>query len=673
MWIIRLGKRIQGPYTEEKLRTMVARNEFSSLYQVHCGDGEWVSARDLVNRLTAGSEIAEKWESEAKRRQAMRAAAEATKFAHTARADASQQRQGPTEQTRPGNFRQQSDIGGDPSSASGISVEVSGCGKSVVAHDGRGAKTILHPTSFVMRQNELTAIIGPSGCGKSTLLSLLTGRERPSVGSISVFGCDLNSDLETVRRLINVVRQENVFLKELTVRASLKFTAALRLPATTSPDEINERVSAAIGMVHLNGLEETRIKKISGGQQRRLSLAQELLSNPDVLYLDEVTSGLDVKADAETMELLHDIALTGRSIAIITHNLDNLQGNCEKLLVLAAGGYVVFHGSPADACRHFKVGRVSDLLPIVQSMSKVDAAENAERIRQKFYSTEKDRTLAQEVRIPQHRQRDRQLHDFRVLLSRQTAQLFASPTESLFALLICAVVGVSVMLVSTDIKESGISPVMTLLLTCYFVGLLHGGQEIVRDRLLFWREAGTGMPISAYLASKVFVQGTIVSFQATVLMALVMNAIDSRIETINLCMIAALVGITGLSTGLLVSALSPNSAAANTVQLLPMIAQYLFSGIDGPLTKEFPKFCARSFSIIHYALHKTLAWLKVAQTEGGESRLAPKVEAALTNIDVIDFSLAHVAVVAAMQSAIMLCLTYFMLVRTAKSTDPMRS
>ena len=105
-----------------------------------------------------------------------------------------------------------------------------------------------------------------------------------------------------------------------------------------------------LSTVGLTERRHTKIRDLSGGQLKRASLANEILSRPNLLFLDEVTSGLDEQADREMMRLFREIANTGKTILCVTHTSANVDGNCTLVVVLASGGKLAFVGSPAERC-----------------------------------------------------------------------------------------------------------------------------------------------------------------------------------------------------------------------------------------------------------------------------------------------------------------------------------
>ena len=194
-------------------------------------------------------------------------------------------------------------------------VELSAVGlKRVVQDPAAGAPfTILDGISLVVRPHEFVCLLGPSGSGKSTLLAMLSGRSAPDEGSVAINGEDLYADFEALKADIAVVPQKVLLHETLAVEAALRYTAELRLPPDVRQDEVESLVADIVGVVGLSERRATAIRYLSGGQIKRASLANELISRPSLLLLDEVTSGLDEQTDREVMSLFREIADGGKN------------------------------------------------------------------------------------------------------------------------------------------------------------------------------------------------------------------------------------------------------------------------------------------------------------------------------------------------------------------------
>jgi ABC transport system ATP-binding/permease protein len=227
---------------------------------------------------------------------------------------------------------------------------------SLVARDltvtlGNG-KVLLDHVSFPLGERCLLGIIGPSGAGKSTLLGALTGMRPANGGSVLYDDRDLYAHYAELRHRIGLVPQENILHTQLTARRALRYAAELRFPRDTSKAERNRRVDEVLAELSLTSHAETRTDRLSGGQQKRVNVALELMTKPSLLFLDEPTSGLDPGLDKSVMEMMSGLAKDGRTVIVVTHSVANLD-ICDRLLVLVPGGKVAYFGPPQDGLKHF--------------------------------------------------------------------------------------------------------------------------------------------------------------------------------------------------------------------------------------------------------------------------------------------------------------------------------
>jgi ABC transport system ATP-binding/permease protein len=158
---------------------------------------------------------------------------------------------------------------------------------------------------------EFVCILGASGSGKSTLMHALSACAPADSGQVFLNNVSLYANFQALKQGIAFVPQQYVLHESLTLREALSFTAQLRLPPDTSATGIAAAVNRALERVDLGTRAQTAIGHLSGGQQKRASLANEIVSQPNLLFLDEVTSGLDEGTDWEMMKLFRRMADTG--------------------------------------------------------------------------------------------------------------------------------------------------------------------------------------------------------------------------------------------------------------------------------------------------------------------------------------------------------------------------
>lgn len=215
----------------------------------------------------------------------------------------------------------------------------------------------LHPFSATARSGMLVGVMGASGSGKSTLLHLLAGSEQPTFGDILLDGHPVTSPSNRSR--IGLVPQADHLLPELTVRENLYYAARLAF-GQESAEQAEQRAEACLRQLGLWEARDLPVgdalrKTISGGQRKRLNIAMELIREPEVLLVDEPTSGLSSKDSELLMDLLKQMTYGGTLVIAVIHQPSgDIFRSFDALWVMDQGGYPVFTGRPLDALTHFR-------------------------------------------------------------------------------------------------------------------------------------------------------------------------------------------------------------------------------------------------------------------------------------------------------------------------------
>ena len=192
---------------------------------------------------------------------------------------------------------------------------------------------------FEVAEGECFALLGPNGAGKTTTVEILEGYRRRSAGEVEVLGFDPERSGVDFRERIGIVLQSSGIHRDLTVEEVVSLFGGY-YPEPRPTDEVIELV----------GLEEkrrARTKTLSGGQQRRLDLALGIVGDPDLVFLDEPTTGFDPSARRRSWELVDSLRSLGKTILLTTHYMDEAQSLADRVAVLA-GGRIVASGSPAS-------------------------------------------------------------------------------------------------------------------------------------------------------------------------------------------------------------------------------------------------------------------------------------------------------------------------------------
>ena len=225
-----------------------------------------------------------------------------------------------------------------------------------------GIKTILDlsQVNLTIRPGELVAIIGGSGAGKTTLMNCMNGFEPANSGDVLINGNSLYRNRDAFRLQIGFVPQEDIVHDNLTVNEMLTFAAQLRLPQGLSQQELNGHIQSTLQAVELENHRDKLIRKLSGGQKKRSSIAVEMIADPAIFFLDEPTSGLDPEMEQSLISRLRAYAHDGaKTVVVVTHTLQSIT-LYDKIIFLApsvngSGGRLAFFGSYEETLHSFEV------------------------------------------------------------------------------------------------------------------------------------------------------------------------------------------------------------------------------------------------------------------------------------------------------------------------------
>lgn len=433
-----------------------------------------------------------------------------------------------------------------------------------------GGRRILKDVSIDVAKGRFLGIIGGSGQGKSTLLNALCGIVPATTGSVTASGIILQSPKDVASAGIGYVPQADIVHRELLVEDALHYAARIRLRAPRS--QIEDVVAATMELLELTEHRHKRIAQLSGGQQKRVSVASELLASPDYLFLDEPTSGLDPQTEQALMGILAEMAVRRQmGVVCTTHVLQN--ANLLHRMAYISRGRVLFHGAPADGSRFFlrsgrpiaaesvrsSFGSANDSFWNAMGSASASAPGDGSLKRQAeqddTYFLEKIRLIYQRAQnlklkpeeqdseadeweqeykkssyfvppvsagrnasaMPPKREPVGAWSGLMLLLSRQWKLLISSKLNYLFLLMQAVVIGAMIAWVDDN-------PVLQLFLsviaTLWF-GCSNGAQQIVAELAIFRRERLAGLGIHTYLLSKFVFLTLVTVLQALLLFGMV--------------------------------------------------------------------------------------------------------------------------------------------------------
>jgi ABC-2 type transport system ATP-binding protein len=214
---------------------------------------------------------------------------------------------------------------------------------SVISVDGLvksyGRHEVLHGISFAVEAGEVFGLLGPNGAGKTTTVEILEGYRGRDAGDVRVLGQDPGGAGSDFRARIGIVLQSSAVYPLLSVEETLDLFAGY-YPRPRRPDEVIE-------LVGLTDKADARVRTLSGGQLRRLDLALALVGDPELIFLDEPTTGFDPAARRHAWETIRDLRELGKSILLTTHYMEEAQRLSDRIAILG-DGRIVATGSPEE-------------------------------------------------------------------------------------------------------------------------------------------------------------------------------------------------------------------------------------------------------------------------------------------------------------------------------------
>lgn len=466
---------------------------------------------------------------------------------------------------------------------------------------------MLEKVSIKVPRGHFMAIVGPSGCGKSTLLKTVAGINLESAGDIKWDGRNLSEDGDLEPWEFGYVPQFSIAYDELTVEESIDNAIKLKVKTRNRAEmeKIGDRIIEQVG---LDAIRESRVAVLSGGQKRRLGLALEMATNPDLLLCDEVTSGLDPKSENEIVQLLHKLAKTDNRIVIsVTHSLGNLD-LYDSVLVLYAGK-VVYHGPPRALNHYFGVSEAEDVYPALAKREPEAWHISWDKHAEAYYQTVPGMSEGPIVRTEEEQaERKRKsrgpgfFSQLAVLSERRWKIFFRDKTQLFLQMAMLVIFPIIVVLFAFDgipdlkrpsdtrsnnleaeIREermitenrmevggllSGLVMFQVVLLS--LMGSNNSAREIAGEREIFEKEKLGGLKTMSYLGSKVMFLSVLVLVQSLWMYLFV--SIFAQIPSLAIAHAAMLVlvnaGMTAVCLGISASMKSADQASLLSIYLV---------------------------------------------------------------------------------------------------------
>lgn len=196
-----------------------------------------------------------------------------------------------------------------------------------------GEKVAVVGLDLTIREDEVFAILGPNGAGKTTTIKMLCCLTSPTAGDAEVYGHSVVNASDDVKQLINISPQETAVAPNLTVRENLELVATLY---GYDKAEVKARADEMMKFFKLSDRANDRAKKLSGGLQRRLSIALAIISEPKILFLDEPTLGLDVRARRDLWKIIEELKVK-MTVILTTHYLEEVEALADRVMIMSKG------------------------------------------------------------------------------------------------------------------------------------------------------------------------------------------------------------------------------------------------------------------------------------------------------------------------------------------------
>lgn len=513
---------------------------------------------------------------------------------------------------------------------------------------------ILQDVNLDIGSNEFVAIIGGSGAGKSTVMNAISGFDRDVTGQIVCDGMDMRKNFSVLKNMIGYVPQEDIIYNNLTLRRMLYYTAKLKMPKDVSSREIDDRITKVLDMVELSEHQDTFIRKLSGGQKKRASIAVELLADPSLFFLDEPTSGLDPGTEKNLMQTLNRLAkLQGKTIIMVTHTTQNLH-LCDKIVFMGPGGKLCFCGTIEEAIIFFQTDNLVDMYNMI--------AADTERWARKWKMEQSDSGSMQTGEgkfehtgtvymgksagrgnrtVAVHTSKSQAgffrqlwvltLRYFEIIKNDWQCLLMSFLQPVIIALLINVVASDDVF----DVYEPTKSILFSLSCAGIWIGLFNSIQEICKERNILRREYMGNLKLPAYVLSKYNVQLFVTMLQAWIMMGIFTLTVGCEDKGLIfehsffekfLLMWMTIYAATAL--GFAISAMVRSADKAMVLAPFVLIIQLLFSGIlfdlDG-MGKHIAKFTVSKWSVEGFGSIANLNKLKM-RFEINHSDVADMIE-----------------------------------------------
>ena len=475
-------------------------------------------------------------------------------------------------------------------------------------------KLILHDVSFVVKPGDFVGIIGPSGSGKTTLIKALSAYYHPTSGDIRIYNKSIFQNVPAYRAIVGYVPQDDHVFSDLTIESCLHYAARLRLGRKGLKNEINSNVENILSIFGLadKAVRKRMISLLSGGQRKRVNVAVEMLTKPQILFLDEPSAGLDPCNEGRLMKHLRTMTNNGHTVIITTHILYKLS-YFDKVAVIA-NGQLVYYGAPDEIVHFFFTDPAAanqkteiDIFDLLEPEEIVESAkknQNVQRYREKFIHSSYYNEIVSDISTPSDSTADSKAFPLLewikeikppslfelVTLTKRHLQIKWCNTNTLMLMLGQAFILVGIILLSQQLPKEQlpgkfyvpISLPLLLVLAAIWCGTINSCREISGENHIFIHAKLANLGIFNYIASKLPFLLSISFLQSLILVFPVSFFFDLQIDFFRILFSVFGASGTGVFLGLFISSCDAKGDKSVLAVPMLMLPQIIFSGALAP-------------------------------------------------------------------------------------------
>ncbi|MHA2252885.1 MAG: ABC transporter ATP-binding protein [Candidatus Kariarchaeaceae archaeon] len=213
--------------------------------------------------------------------------------------------------------------------------------------------------NLTIKKGEVFGLLGPNGAGKTTLIRVLIGLLKPTSGTAKIFNIDVQEDIMEIRRKTSLLPQECQVYENLTAKENILYYG--RMYGTLSEKDLQARTEELIDLIGLRGRENDKTKEFSGGMKRKVLVARAIVMNPDLIFLDEPTTGIDILGARTVRNLIKKLSKElQKTIILTTHDLNEVSELCDRVGIMVNGRLAAI-GTPDDLEQQFKKAHLEDV------------------------------------------------------------------------------------------------------------------------------------------------------------------------------------------------------------------------------------------------------------------------------------------------------------------------